>query len=146
VNYRQYLHSEWWKATRLWALERARYRCENCGARAVNVHHRTYERLGHEHPSDLQALCRRCHEETHGLAPDNDGPINVEWIDSRTPEVRHAATVAEAEQRLEDLARGYEEWVVGGRIVQRPASPPGPLELKFIHQLLAGRRQESPVA
>jgi hypothetical protein len=28
----------------------------------LHMHHRTYERLGAELPSDLQVLCRPCHE------------------------------------------------------------------------------------
>jgi predicted HNH restriction endonuclease len=35
----------------------------------INVHHKTYERLGHEDARDLQALCRNCHRNTHGLDP-----------------------------------------------------------------------------
>ncbi len=34
---------------------------------ALDIHHRTYERFGHEHLSDLETLCRHCHRMRHGL-------------------------------------------------------------------------------
>ena len=41
--------------------------CENggCTNEAKEVHHLTYERLGKEWLDDLQALCRKCHEQKH---------------------------------------------------------------------------------
>jgi hypothetical protein len=66
-EYREvYLRSEHWRAMRLWALERAENRCQVCAASAaLDVHHRTYERVGAERPADLTVLCRRCHELFH---------------------------------------------------------------------------------
>ena len=39
--------------------------CENdgCTNEATQVHHLTYERIGKERLDDLQALCRKCHEQ-----------------------------------------------------------------------------------
>jgi hypothetical protein len=38
------------------------------GCRApLDVHHRTYERLGHERMSDLDVVCRRHHDLWHAL-------------------------------------------------------------------------------
>ena len=41
--------------------------CENdeCTNEATDVHHLTYERIGKEWLDDLQALCRKCHEQQH---------------------------------------------------------------------------------
>lgn len=41
--------------------------CENdgCSNEATDVHHLTYKRLGKEQLDDLQALCRKCHEQKH---------------------------------------------------------------------------------
>lgn len=48
------------------ALDRSRGFCEDCGARRpLDVHHRTYKRIGNERPEDLVAVCRRCHKERH---------------------------------------------------------------------------------
>lgn len=62
-----YLRSANWAATRKAALKRDGYRCQDCGARrALQVHHRSYARLGKEQAGDLVTLCRYCHERRHG--------------------------------------------------------------------------------
>jgi biotin operon repressor len=69
-EYREvYLRSAHWAETREAALERAEHRCQVCnGGDRLDVHHRTYERLGAEEPADLTVLCRRCHELFHSTA------------------------------------------------------------------------------
>lgn len=63
MRYADYLQSPWWQHARTQAIKRARGVCELCReADASEVHHTTYERLGHEHRDDLVALCRRCHQ------------------------------------------------------------------------------------
>lgn len=66
-EYREvYLRSDHWRETRLGALERAEHRCQVCNsAKFLNVHHRTYERVGEERPADLTVLCRMCHKLFH---------------------------------------------------------------------------------
>lgn len=67
-EYVTYLASGHWRDTREAALERAGRRCQLCnGAKRLDVHHRTYERVGAEHPGDLTVLCRGCHEHFHGV-------------------------------------------------------------------------------
>lgn len=64
--YQSYLNSPAWRSTRNDALRRAKYTCERCGRRRdLNVHHKTYERLGAERPSDLEVVCFVCHNEHH---------------------------------------------------------------------------------
>lgn len=66
MNYPEYLQSEHWLAMRRSALDRAGWRCQVCNASTrLYVHHRTYERRGHELPDDLTVLCRKCHETFH---------------------------------------------------------------------------------
>lgn len=77
-NYRLYLRSEHWADTRRGALRAADFRCARCGAtrsrtRTLDVHHRTYERLGSEQPGDLEVLCRDCHETQHGIVRTRGG-------------------------------------------------------------------------
>ena len=69
LPYEQYLRTAHWRELRAEVLARWQGRCENCGEPACQVHHKTYERLGCERPSDLQPLCRRCHEALHGFGP-----------------------------------------------------------------------------
>lgn len=66
-EYREvYLKSDHWRAVRKRALERACGRCQVCNAASkLDVHHRTYERLGKEEDGDLTVLCRDCHDLFH---------------------------------------------------------------------------------
>jgi 5-methylcytosine-specific restriction endonuclease McrA len=63
VPYFEYLRSEPWKLKAEAAKARAGHRCQVCNsADRLDVHHRTYERLGRELDSDLTVLCRPCHQ------------------------------------------------------------------------------------
>jgi hypothetical protein len=64
--YSAYRVSPDWQAKRLAALETAENRCQLCcSEKDLEVHHRTYERLGHERPADLTVLCEDCHVRFH---------------------------------------------------------------------------------
>ncbi len=65
-DYAIYLQSPLWKERARLARERAGQKCQICNGRGpLEVHHRTYERLGHELPEDLTVLCRSCHSTFH---------------------------------------------------------------------------------
>ncbi len=71
LPYSEYLKTDGWQTRRGRALERAENRCQVCnGEDRLEVHHRTYERLGHERAGDLIVLCRHCHQLFH-----NDGRL-----------------------------------------------------------------------
>lgn len=43
------------------------YQCAKCGAkRNLHVHHLSYDHFTKELDSELQVLCRKCHQEIHG--------------------------------------------------------------------------------
>ena len=64
-----YLQSPQWQAVRQKALKKAKNRCSLCnGKKRLNVHHRTYERIGQERASDVTVLCASCHERHHDAA------------------------------------------------------------------------------
>ena len=66
MRYSEYLRTAHWERVRTVALEEAGHACELCGhADRLEVHHRTYERLGFERPGDLIALCSDCHRDHH---------------------------------------------------------------------------------
>ncbi len=67
INYEDYMRSQEWDARRKAAIIAAGCRCQICNAgnRRLDVHHRTYVRLGNELPQDLVALCRQCHKLFH---------------------------------------------------------------------------------
>ena len=65
-KYRDYMLSPAWQKKRERVRQRSGGKCELCGERsAVDVHHRTYARVGKERLSDLIHLCRLCHEDQH---------------------------------------------------------------------------------
>jgi len=63
-DYQAYLRTQAWQSKRKAALKRAGYKCQKCSDKyRLDVHHKTYERLGFERPDDLLVLCHKCHEE-----------------------------------------------------------------------------------
>ena len=64
MSYSEYLQTAAWEETRQAALQRSGGHCALCPREGVplEVHHRTYERLGEELPEDLTVLCSICHE------------------------------------------------------------------------------------
>lgn len=67
-EYARYLEGSHWAILREDALVRFGYRCALCYSQeALEVHHRTYERLGDEELTDLVVLCADCHGRHHGV-------------------------------------------------------------------------------
>ena len=61
-----YLFSPHWKNTKTRIIKIADRKCQLCGERKeLRVHHNNYDNLGHEHTSDLIALCNDCHNLYH---------------------------------------------------------------------------------
>ena len=61
--YIDHINSFAWYLTRLAAFARAENKCQRCGATdALEVHHLTYDRLGHELPEDIVVVCPPCHQ------------------------------------------------------------------------------------
>jgi len=62
-----YLKSSWWRRRRHVRLQKAKGKCEKCGAVTSfqDVHHVHYDRLGEERDSDLEVVCRDCHGKAH---------------------------------------------------------------------------------
>jgi hypothetical protein len=68
--YELYMRSPIRRARRWWWFVTSDRRCAQCrrrlvlhggGPATVTVHHRTYDRLGHERRGDVELLCWRCH-------------------------------------------------------------------------------------
>ncbi len=67
LTYHAYLQSDAWHQKREFMLRRAGYRCQVCNKKGrLELHHRTYERLGEERMEDLLVLCSSCHGLFHG--------------------------------------------------------------------------------
>lgn len=67
-SYARYRHTKHWRKLKAAVAKRAAGCCERCGAKVtrLDTHHKTYERLGEELLTDLEGLCRGCHERHHG--------------------------------------------------------------------------------
>ena len=69
MDYQAYITSSRWRNSQARQAERqaAGFRCRICyrpdSEVELQVHHRTYERLGREEPSDLLCVCTECHHE-----------------------------------------------------------------------------------
>ena len=75
-KYQAYLCSREWAERREAVRKRAGDKCERCNVLPMTaVHHLTYVRKYDEPIEDLQAICRQCHEFTHGKS----GFDPLEW-------------------------------------------------------------------
>ena len=69
ILHRQFIRSPLWKGIRHNALNFHGSKCAVCGKYATDVHHKNYDRFGGgELLSDLQVLCRGCHDAKHSAA------------------------------------------------------------------------------
>ena len=61
-----YLKSAAWKRKRYVVLKRDNWKCQYCGKRATQVHHKRYARnIGKEPIEWLVAICAKCHRSLH---------------------------------------------------------------------------------
>lgn len=114
-EYEEYLQSEAWAIRRQVCLDRFGGQCALCENRAWHAHHRTYDRVGHEHLNDLTALCGECHEKHHGKGKFED--VEVELMLEATKATKRREEVEahfkvefkrlnEERQRLEEERHG----------------------------------------
>jgi hypothetical protein len=68
-DYKEYLQTKHWNATRGMALKTKHYECERCRAKGIKlcVHHLRYDNVGMEPLEDLMVLCEKCHHVAHGI-------------------------------------------------------------------------------
>ncbi len=65
IPYNEYLLSKWWKRKRVQKLKSTEWKCERCGEKATQVHHKHYRSLWKEKNSDLESICAACHQIQH---------------------------------------------------------------------------------
>jgi 5-methylcytosine-specific restriction endonuclease McrA len=97
MRYVDYILSPAWRAMRNWRLAEDKFTCRGCGRKhELQVHHLSYERLGHEDIDDLITLCVRCHNDadfadqrseiTDEMALQATPVTEAEWLAHRPPE------------------------------------------------------------
>lgn len=65
AEYEVYRQSDEWKIIRESVKERALGKCQICGQRGSEVHHRRYRPHGRARNSDFLYLCKSCHRRIH---------------------------------------------------------------------------------
>ncbi len=67
-QYQNYINSlEWRKKRQQYFDSKLTQKCLVCDSQTVDLHHRTYKRLGKEWLNDLVPLCRQHHDECHAF-------------------------------------------------------------------------------
>lgn len=81
LTYGEYRETYEWHRIRQRKLLQQKNKCATCNTvHPLEVHHKTYERLGDEWDDDLVVLCRDCHKKYHNLYPDPpEGIIGDLW-------------------------------------------------------------------
>lgn len=78
INYHEYIKSQEWHEKSDEIKQQRGYRCQLCNvsgfASSLHAHHKTYERLGEEHPEDITILCTDCHRIFHENKKVNEVP------------------------------------------------------------------------
>jgi 5-methylcytosine-specific restriction endonuclease McrA len=65
-EYKEYLESSEWAQIKVDLYISRGKKCELCeSTKNIAIHHRTYDRIFNEEPSDLIILCGRCHFKIH---------------------------------------------------------------------------------
>lgn len=68
MNYQEYIRSGAWREVkRRYRASRLPQTCFVCNGSVVDLHHKTYKRLGRERLTDLLPLCRAHHAAAHNL-------------------------------------------------------------------------------
>ena len=78
-DYQCYLASREWGLLKRAIRERADGGCERCVNEMEEVHHLTYERIGHEELTDLLGVCHGCHLYLSGLSDFDPLKEFLEW-------------------------------------------------------------------
>lgn len=79
-KYKKYLLSDEWAQLKIDLFNQRSKKCEKCGSKKqICVHHKNYNNIFKEEPSDLIILCKKCHEKEHGILRYNkkQKPIKV---------------------------------------------------------------------
>lgn len=87
-EYSEYLSSDKWKIRRQEAIDASGGKCQLCGNYdELIVHHNSYINLGNELPTDLIALCHRCHDCFHLLVCPKEVIIVKNKCEKRYPSI-----------------------------------------------------------
>lgn len=110
-DYGEYLLSAHWIAKRKEAFECHGRKCHDCGAKGnLEVHHKTYRRLGREKMKDLQVLCKDCHKTRHEGMP-RAVSISDSELESRSAELLRQQKASKNRRPRKSTLPGPVPWV-----------------------------------
>jgi len=83
-SYEEYLNSKDWANYKKMFYRCNLNKCWVCGSdKNLNIHHKTYQRLGKEKKGDCLFLCKTCHCEVHILIDEGLSKLATAHIDYR---------------------------------------------------------------
>jgi len=116
-EYEKYLKSPEWEKLKKRAMERARGQCEFCGDVAYAIHHVRYPKVltfDFDCLDNLVAVCRRCHELSHGIRRSGTGRPLKAILRDMFQDLRFGEVDSSREERSPyDFGDGFEEEVPG---------------------------------
>ncbi|MDP3063203.1 MAG: hypothetical protein Q8O40_08355 [Chloroflexota bacterium] len=136
VDYHEYLASREWRLRRKGVIDAAEGICQRCGSAPIrNVHHTSYENIGHEKPWELIGVCKPCHEYLAGIKADDPALLVVRELLAKYGLVPVYVSNAASEPTWppDDYAGGRSCLGASLHIDIRPedADPPVPVMVRF---------------
>ena len=109
AEYQMYLAGEHWAQVVKETTKLAGGKCERCGVDGDDCHHLHYLSLSREIPGvDVILVCRKCHQDLHGLSGDNE---------AAKAKIKLCRECHEAEARVCEKATGH--WLCHSCLKQR---------------------------
>lgn len=93
MSYKAYLLTDHWKDVRkrYWKSKLHNHTCYACGSKQnLQVHHKTYKRIGQEYLRDLCLLCGDCHRQAHQIEKTRDKGILYGAAKRLRKDIQHA--------------------------------------------------------
>ena len=140
----------WWRKRRHAKVEAVGGKCASCPAVTthLDVHHLNYDRLGEERDSDLEVLCRDCHQKRHAEESAKQNLTTYVLLAFETLRLDQPTTHADMRYALEARCRDL-HLPIDQRInraigqVFEPAPPPAAVEFHQTRESPAFGHQES---
>lgn len=101
ASYNDYIRSPAWRAVKRRYAEQQPWICNICGTEdGLQLHHRTYERVGEERLEDLMPLCEDCHEMVHTLERRGDTGLDFDGVINTARALRNRAAIAAQQEAV----------------------------------------------
>src|SRR5690349_728732 len=115
-EYAEYLRTSHWREVRdRFCAVPANQQCSVCGTpNNLDLHHLTYERLGHEELTDLVRLCHKCHFTAHELLEASGACKCIAHFTQVLSDMRAALSVSKRQEHVVFISSRLGHQVAGG--------------------------------